>query len=351
MRNYDPKNYVRMFAGEAFSFLYADIFLEYYSQLGVVVAHKEDGWITFLPKGVEQQTVKEGKELYTDIEAFQLYRTEFQKYITDSKNYFQKVLNLPTISPEVIEEFFKQASRHFSYYSKTEFFYTNGVKPEDMVISVAKFDELKLTGRSYLNQILFEEQGFVKNFLKKLSQQIRVDVDELLDYTIHELKILLSTGQKIDSTVLKQRVVFFAADDLRLFGDEAKSLVDEFILPYSTASDTIKGTTANKGKAKGKARVLVVNFKDFSSVAYAVNEMQQGEILVAETTAPEIIAACKKAAAIVTNQGGMLSHAAIVSRELGVPCIVGTDKDVIKNIATGDLLDIDADNGILKIIK
>ena len=79
--------------------------------------------------------------------------------------------------------------------------------------------------------------------------------------------------------------------------------------------------------------------------------MNEGEILVAETTSPDIIAACKKAAAIITNQGGQLSHAAIVSRELGIPCIIGTDKDVILNIKTGDDLEVDADNGIIKILK
>jgi len=79
--------------------------------------------------------------------------------------------------------------------------------------------------------------------------------------------------------------------------------------------------------------------------------MQNGEILIAETTAPEIIVACKKAAAIVTNQGGLLSHAAIVSRELGIPCIINTDKNVVLNIHTGDLIEVDANQGTVKILK
>ena len=52
--------------------------------------------------------------------------------------------------------------------------------------------------------------------------------------------------------------------------------------------------------------------------------MQEGEILVTGMTIPDFLPAMKKAAAIVTDQGGQTSHAAIVSRELGVPCIVGT---------------------------
>ncbi|MEK7153227.1 MAG: PEP-utilizing enzyme, partial [Patescibacteria group bacterium] len=76
----------------------------------------------------------------------------------------------------------------------------------------------------------------------------------------------------------------------------------------------------------------------------------QGEILVAETTSPEIMPACRKAAAILTNEGGLLSHAAIISREMGIPCIVGlgiADR-VLKD---GDLVEVDADRGIVKLVK
>jgi pyruvate,water dikinase len=78
--------------------------------------------------------------------------------------------------------------------------------------------------------------------------------------------------------------------------------------------------------------------------------MEKGDVLVAETTSPEIIHACKKASAIITNQGGMLSHAAIVSRELDIPCVIGTDKDVLENIKTGDLIEVDAKNGVINVI-
>ena len=78
--------------------------------------------------------------------------------------------------------------------------------------------------------------------------------------------------------------------------------------------------------------------------------MDKGDILIAETTSPEIMSACKKAAAIVTNQGGMLSHAAIVSRELGIPCIVGTE-NAVEMINDGDFVEVNADKGIVKIVK
>ena len=78
--------------------------------------------------------------------------------------------------------------------------------------------------------------------------------------------------------------------------------------------------------------------------------MEQGEILFTESTSPDVMAACKKAAAIVATQGGVLSHAAIVSRELNIPCVIGTDRDVVQIIDTGMEVEVDADNGVVRIL-
>jgi pyruvate,water dikinase len=67
-------------------------------------------------------------------------------------------------------------------------------------------------------------------------------------------------------------------------------------------------------------------------------------------TRPEYISAMKKAAAIVTDEGGITCHAAIVSRELKKPCIIGT-KIATKVLKDGDLVEVDADKGIVKILE
>jgi pyruvate,water dikinase len=132
---------------------------------------------------------------------------------------------------------------------------------------------------------------------------------------------------------------------------ESLKVSQAFFDTYQSVSKIIEGTVANSGKARGLARVIELNAKDFDKMSEEVEKMGIGEILVAETTSPEIIQACKKAAAIVTNQGGVLSHAAIISRELNIPCIIGTNKDVVLSIKTGDLLEVDADLGIVRIIE
>jgi pyruvate,water dikinase len=67
-------------------------------------------------------------------------------------------------------------------------------------------------------------------------------------------------------------------------------------------------------------------------------------------TRPEFVPLMKKASAIVTAEGGITCHAAIVSRELGIPCVIGT-KNATKVLKTGDEIEVDAEKGIVKILS
>ena len=75
--------------------------------------------------------------------------------------------------------------------------------------------------------------------------------------------------------------------------------------------------------------------------------MNKGDILVSIASDPDIVPAMKKAAAIVTEQGGVTSHAAIVSRELGIPCVIGT-KIATKVLKDGDIVEVDATKGTVR---
>jgi len=100
----------------------------------------------------------------------------------------------------------------------------------------------------------------------------------------------------------------------------------------------LKGLPSSPGLGSGKAHVIL-------SVDH-VSEFQSGEILVTEMTTPDWVPTMKKARAIVTDAGGMTCHAAIVSRELGIPCITGT-KIGTKTIETGQEVTVDAKMGVV----
>ena len=104
----------------------------------------------------------------------------------------------------------------------------------------------------------------------------------------------------------------------------------------------VKGLPASPGSAAGKVHVIL----DPSHI----DDFKQGEILVTEMTAPDWVPAMKKAKAIVTDSGGMTCHASIVSRELGIPCIVGTkSRGAAATGAIKDGIDItvDATHGVV----
>lgn len=102
--------------------------------------------------------------------------------------------------------------------------------------------------------------------------------------------------------------------------------------------EIIRGLAASPGMVAGTARVLC-------GIEEA-DRFRQGDILVTRMTAPDWVPLMRKAAAIVTDEGGMTAHAAIVSRELGIPCIVGT-REATKRIKDGERITVDATQGVV----
>jgi pyruvate, water dikinase len=102
--------------------------------------------------------------------------------------------------------------------------------------------------------------------------------------------------------------------------------------------ELLHGLGAAPGEASGAVRVV-------SAREHAV-ELQEGEVLVTHMTAPDWVPLMRRAAAIVTDSGGMTCHAAIVSRELGIPCVVGTG-EATKKLRDGEVVTVDAGSGVV----
>lgn len=108
------------------------------------------------------------------------------------------------------------------------------------------------------------------------------------------------------------------------------------------AVNDFRGLSACRGVARGPVTVV--------KSATEVRKMKEGDILVAVMTRPDYIVAMKKAAAIVTNEGGVTCHAAIVSREFNIPCVIGTRiaTEVLKD---GDIVEVNGNHGVVTVIK
>lgn len=104
----------------------------------------------------------------------------------------------------------------------------------------------------------------------------------------------------------------------------------------------ITGFSANGGKARGIAKI-VLSSKEFG-------KFQTGDILVTTMTSVDFVPLMEKAAAFVTNEGGITCHASIVAREMNKPCIIAT-KTATRILQDGDLIEVDADAGEVRILR
>lgn len=109
-----------------------------------------------------------------------------------------------------------------------------------------------------------------------------------------------------------------------------------------TKKEIFYGTPARRGVVQGIVKI-VYKRSDFEN-------FNKGDILVAPETTPAYVPLMRDAKAIVTERGGITSHAAIVSRELGVPCIISAE-GVAHILKDGDFVEVDADNGVVRVVS
>jgi len=192
----------------------------------------------------------------------------------------------------------------------------------------------------FTNRLLpiFERRFGIKN---ELSRQ----------FTFLELLQFILTGEH-DTIELKKRDDYFVIGmkDGRVFlksGNEGRFYAKVLLPDLTKHENEIEGQIAKMGFVRGNAYVLHWNAKD---VVREMEDMPKGSILIAGQTRPQLMPAIRKSAAIVTDEGGITSHAAIVSRELGIPCVIGT-KVATKIIKTGDVIEVDANDGKVRIIE
>lgn len=199
-------------------------------------------------------------------------------------------------------------------------------------------DKLYYAGR-YLG--LFDE----------VAKRLNIEVIDLQSMSCEEIISSLN-GEKVPENLEDRRdgyYILWNKDGVEVgfgkeVGDLQKMMKNRFIIDEEAkASDSkvIKGNVANFGIVKGKVKIVITPDD--------MDKFNEGEILVTAMTRPELIPAMEKAIGFITNEGGMTCHAAIVSREFNVPCIVGTINatEVLKD---GDTVELDAFNGIVKII-
>jgi len=244
---------------------------------------------------------------------------------------------IPTMTE--YEEFSSVFDRHLAYHVF--------IKKTIDFLSIEGLDKLLpmfKDARLYSEKIYSESERFFRNVMKFIAEKEKYNADYLTCLTQEEFEDYLKNGNLPDESKLAERyeasVLYFEKDKMFLLFGEDVAKVEEAIAEQATADKNIvKGITAYPGKISGRARVVLdpLNPPTFN----------EGDILVTGMTRPEFMPLIEKSAAIVTDVGGILCHAAITAREMKIPCVVGTAV-ATKIFKNDDMLEVDAESGVVK---
>ncbi len=197
---------------------------------------------------------------------------------------------------------------------------------------------------------MFYSYSVIENLFREIGRRYFLSIKQMRFMYPFEFKRLL-LDNKYSAAELNERIklslhysISKPERDYLLEGDKADRFIKSLHFITKELSDTkiLNGDCASPGRVRGK--VAIVN------VPGDMPKVKPNDVLVSIATNPDLIPAIKKSAAIITDVGGITCHAAIVSRELSIPCVIGT-KIATKVLQNGDVVDVDATHGKITIIK
>ena len=321
----------------------------------------------YLTKKGKQQAYKLGKNLFDEKYSQKIIQdfTEFNNSVTEKSIFHLVDENMSKIDQ------FKEITRKIKWLSK---YYLYCEQP--VLASLENFLEKEVKDKSKLNQILKNPEKFdlnektrhVVNVLKRLGEEkLKAhsnlgEVKALIHFSkficqkykikIHHIAVMRENefetalkGGEVDVEVLNKRLAGFVylppvkegiwqclvGDD---YNDWYKKLLD-------ISGGQVKGVVAYPGRVTGKVFI----HKSFVNKS----EIPKGSVLVTGMTNPQMMPYLKNAVAMVTDEGGLTCHAAIISREMKIPTIVGT-KNATQFFKNGDMVEVDANKGAVKKI-
>lgn len=217
-----------------------------------------------------------------------------------------------------------------------------GAVPEEYKYALELFEPFR-AGAKYPELV---DKVFPRFYAAAASAAGIADTALLSNATPLELKGIIEGTLRISAEKLmrrKQWCAFWEEPETGavLFDYDKEAFEKLGLLANYSGITEMAGSPAYKGVARGRARIL-------NNVA-DINEFEEGDIIVSFNTNPSLMPALRKCGGIVTDEGGIMCHAAIISRELKKPCVIGT-KIATKVFKDGDEIEIDAESGIVRKI-
>ncbi len=211
------------------------------------------------------------------------------------------------------------------------------VVPDHFVVDKQKL-EIKVAKKgSQDKQMAWQkDKNVIKSLTFKQKQEFKISREEVVK--------IARLGKKLENHYFQPQDVEWSIDEegkvyiIQTRPVTTVSMIDKKLSQKAQVigKPDLIGSAASPGVASGLARIIKTNKQ--------ASGFKKGEILVAKMTSPDLVPIMKRSAAILTQEGGLTSHAAIVSRELGKPCIVGVE-NLLDKVKTGDFLTVDANHG------
>lgn len=283
-------------------------------------------------------------------------------FLKHTKKYNWLLNNFASGKPLKPDYFYKRAAQYLKKDSKPlqtaarikkELLETN--RKRKKITALIKDPETKFYARIAGDALAWHDdrkgrqmrmQTVLHYFLQEFSRRFNLPENKLVQLLPNELKALIRKQKTIKDFPIVSRqklmITYVTIKNLHFVqGKEAKQIVNAYQRLQQSNDKTghlqgLVASTGNRAEITGKVKVV----RDASEL----NKMREGFILIAQFTSPDYIMAIRKASAIITDIGGLNSHAAVVSRELGIPCIVNT-KLATKVFKDGDFIKIDVKQG------
>ncbi len=185
-----------------------------------------------------------------------------------------------------------------------------------------------------------------ENYGGNMKRTLTVEKGAKQKLTDDEILKLAHYAMQLEQHYGKPQDVEWAVEGIKMYIVQSRAVTTfiqkkveaEKTAPATPTEKIVEGLAASPGVGSGPVKIV----KDLAELA----KIQKGDVLVTKMTSPDMVSAMQKAVAIVTDEGGMTCHAAIVSREMGIPCVVGTEK-ATQLLHENDIITIDGTHGVV----
>ncbi|NQT49120.1 hypothetical protein HQ571_00320 [Candidatus Kuenenbacteria bacterium] len=318
--------------------------IDYKPSSVVLQDHAYESWLDFRTKTKITDLAKVA-QIITDVRLNnEKAEDALSKIIKQTETLDDKISSKETILQ--LKEITSNIYNYFVFFTDELFEITDTRKTQELQQARMELDDLvtnylwtayekiiKILNKKFKIDIKVLENATNEEIIKVLEEDDSVDIDSIIDRPI---AFVFIKGKK---------TIFVGDDALKIQKFLLSESPEQTMIEQVKKEGIIKGQIGNMGIAKGKVmKFLVSDYNNQKKISELKKEKDY--ILVTPMTQPELVPYMKNAVAFVTDEGGITCHAAIISREMKKPCIIGT-KVATKVLKDGDLVEVDADKGVV----